>query len=91
MTCLKGNKSDKKAKQQLLNDCKLIRLMLYVKLSQSDLKVLGNAFLLDPATISRLEALTPADFTDSSENLNFLLDSAAMVWNKESMAVSSTF
>ena len=49
---------------------------------------LGNAFLLDSDTISRLKSLTLANFEESNENLTFLLDSAATLWEKESMTVS---
>ena len=48
----------------------------------------GDAFLLDPEIIGRLEALTFLDFTDSNKNLMSLLNSGAEIWNMESMDVS---
>ena len=84
----KGNTSEKKAKQQLLTSCKLTPSCTRCLWTWWP-GILENAFLLSPATISKLEALTPADFTNSSENLAFLLDSAAIIWNKKSMTVSS--
>ena len=53
--------------------------------------IIGDAFLLDPETISRIEAITVLDLSDSTENLTILLDLASKIWEVELMDVSVNF